>query len=194
MNSILKKLTGQRNGWPDSELKRLAEAIRQRNLADEAIATIIGRPPEKGHIGEFIASRLLDIELEHSATNKGFDGRFRSGPLRGRSVNIKMYGKQEGLLDINVKSLPDYYLVLAGPRAPAATSRGGQRPIVIESVYLFETKPLMAELQKRGVTIGTATSVIRTLWDAAEVYPKERNKLLRLGGIERQALHMLCEP
>jgi hypothetical protein len=36
-----------------------------------------------GHLGEWIASVVFDIELESSASAKGIDGRFRSGPLRG---------------------------------------------------------------------------------------------------------------
>jgi hypothetical protein len=40
-----------------------------------------------------------------SATNTA------TGPLRGRSVNIKWYLKREGILDISEMCLLDYYLV-----------------------------------------------------------------------------------
>ena len=90
---------------PMQDLQDLAEAIRRRNEADAAIARIIGRPAEKGHIGEFIAAGVFGIDLEASAAHKGSDGRFVDGPLRGRSVNIKFYGKQEGMLDIRLDAL-----------------------------------------------------------------------------------------
>ena len=45
--------------------------------------TIVGRPALIGHVGEYIASRVFGIALEHSAANKGYDGRFTDGPLAG---------------------------------------------------------------------------------------------------------------
>jgi hypothetical protein len=42
-----------------------------------------------GHLGEWIAVQVLDIELEVSAVSAGIDGHFRSGPLQGRTVNVK---------------------------------------------------------------------------------------------------------
>ena len=41
-------------------LQQLAELIRQRNRIDDAIADIIGRPAEKGHISEYIAASFGD--------------------------------------------------------------------------------------------------------------------------------------
>ncbi|WP_442853014.1 hypothetical protein [Bacillus sp. UNC41MFS5] len=52
-----------------------------------------------GHTGEYIASKIFEIELVESTSNKGIDG-FFSGLLSGKSVNIKFYTKQECLLDI----------------------------------------------------------------------------------------------
>lgn len=89
------------------KLKELAELLRKRNEIDSAISSVIGRPAMSGHLGEFIAARIFDIHLAESATNKGTDGQFKNGPLAGKSVNIKLYGKQEGLLDINPAALPD---------------------------------------------------------------------------------------
>lgn len=151
------------------ELIRLAALIRQRNAIDAEIAKIIGRPAEKGHVGEYLASHLFDIDLEVSATQKGYDGRFRSGPLAGRSVNVKWYAKREGLLDINPRHLPDYFLVLAGPRGPAASSRGTTRPWALQEIFLFEAVPLIAALKARNVAIGIATSLRREDWEAARV-------------------------
>jgi len=75
------------------ELHTLAQLLTKRNRLDQAIAAVIGRPAIQGHIGEFIASRVFGIRLMPSASNKAFDGQFVGGPLDGRSVDIKLYGK-----------------------------------------------------------------------------------------------------
>jgi len=141
-----------------------------------------------GNVGEFIASRIFDVKLEHSATAKGIDGRFASGALAGKTVNIKWYAKHEGLLDIRPDALPDYYLVLAGPRTAAASSRGSVRPWLIDAVYVFRAAVLLQSLKQRGVKIGVATSVIRKLWDQAEVYPTPTNRQLVLTNEQREML------
>ena len=76
-----------------NELQSLANLIRARNANEIAMTRIIDRPALIGHVGEFIASLIFDIKLEKSAPHPGSDGRFQSGPLRGKSVNIKMYAK-----------------------------------------------------------------------------------------------------
>ena len=81
-----------------------------------------------GHLGEWIASAVFDIELEPSATTATVDGRFRSSKLQGKPVNIKWYPKREALLDLTEADGLDYYLVMTGPTAPAVSSRGGVRP------------------------------------------------------------------
>ena len=48
-------------------LERLADLIRERNANEVAITRIVGRPAQLGHIGEHIASRIFDIELEQDA-------------------------------------------------------------------------------------------------------------------------------
>ena len=87
---------------------------------------------------EWIAQEIFRVTLEENAVQKGFDGRFADGPLVGKTVNVKWYGKREGLLDINPDSVPDYYLVMTGPKAVARTSRGQTRPLVITEVFLFD--------------------------------------------------------
>ena len=62
-------------------LERLADLIRERNANEVAITGIVGRPAQLGHIGEYIASRIFDIELEQDAAHRGSDGQFRSGPF-----------------------------------------------------------------------------------------------------------------
>lgn len=169
-------------------LERLAELIAQRNAVSAEITAVTGRPALIGHLGEFIASEIFDIRLESSATNKGFDGRFASGPLSGRTVDVKWYGKQEGILDLRTADLPDYYLILTGPASSATSSHGEERPWLIEHVHLFEAASLDRAVAARGVKIGAATSVARELWEAAEVYPNPTCEALRLGEEQRHAL------
>lgn len=85
-----------------SELEKLADLISERNRISKTISKLIGRPALPRHIGEYIASKIFNIELEEFATSKGIDGRFTEGPLKGKTVNIKLYGKREGLLDISL--------------------------------------------------------------------------------------------
>ena len=171
-----------------SDLQRLAELIHARNANEAAITGIIGRPALLGHIGEFIASRIFDIELEKSATNPGSDGRFRSRPRAGESVDIKMYGRREGILDINPERLPSYYLVLAGPKSSAATSPGTGRPWGIKEAFLFRAAPLVARLLERGVKVGTATSVRTGEWDRARIFPACPGTPLELTEAQQDAL------
>lgn len=178
---------------PD-ELERVAELLRTRNALDTKIAQITGRPTLPGHLGEWIASRIFDIELEASAAAKAIDGRFRSGPLAGRTVNIKWYGKREGLLDVVADPRLDYYLVFTGPLAPAEGSHGGTRPLVITATYLFHAQRLVETLHARGVKVGTATSVVSQAWSDAEVFPRQANPALPLSHDQREALATFGEP
>jgi hypothetical protein len=157
------------------DLERLSALLVELNVLGNKISEITQRPASIGHTGEFIASQIFDIKLEESAVTKAIDGYFQSGVLAGKSVNIKWYGKQESLLDITYQALPDYYLVLAGSRSQASSSRGAVRPWVIEYVYLFEARNLVMELEERGVKIGIASSIRKYQWDAAEIYPSPKN-------------------
>ena len=172
------------------DLARLAELITAKNAIDTIIATQIGRPAEKGHVGEYIAARIFGIMLEPNAAHKASDGYFTTGPLAGKAVNIKWYAKQEGVLDITPAALPDYYLVLAGPKPAAKQKR--LRPWVITLVYLFEAKPLVVALE--GRKIGIATGVRRELWTQAELYPEQRNTSLPLSLEQRAMLALFAPP
>lgn len=173
----------------DPAVPQVAALLAQRNAIDRELAGVIGRPPTTGALGEFIASRIFDIELEASATAKGIDGRFRSGPLAGDTVDVKCYGKREGLLDLPTHdTVPDWHLVLTGPLAQAASSRGQTRPWVIDAVYLFPTRSLLVDLRARGLAIGVATSVARAVWDKAELYPHPTNPSLTLSPAQTTAL------
>ena len=125
----------------NGDLRRLAELLSFRNANERKIAKIIGRPGELGPVGEFIAARIFDIELESSANNPGYDGRFRNGPLAGKTVDVKFRPKWESMLDIG-KHVPDYYLVLAGPKSTAESSKESSRSWTVDYVFLFEAEPV----------------------------------------------------
>jgi len=163
-----------------SDLYKLSDLLSKMNSLGKRISEITGRPATRGHTGEYIASLIFDIELEESATAKGFDGLFRSGNLAGCTVNIKWYGKLEHMLDINPEAVPDYYLVLTGPESPPLSSRGSIRPWVIDHVFLFNGLELLSGLKARGVGIGVATSVQKHKWQEAEIYPNQRNAVFRM--------------
>ena len=177
----------------ERKLKCLAERIKQRNEIDYKIAKIIGRPAEKGHIGEFIAADIFDIELHESATNKGSDGVFRSGPFAGRSANVKFNVRRRGDLAMNLDDPPDFYLVLTGPKPTTESSKGRTRVWTISSAFLFDHHELVSQLTEK---IGTATSgkirpyVKNCLWDEAEIYPKQNDVLLRLTPKQYEMLKM----
>ena len=170
------------------DLEKLAQAIKQKNFTDAEIASIIGRPAERGHVGEYIAAHIFDISLQQSASHKGIDGCFVGGNLKGKTVNVKWYAKMEGLLDLTPESLPDLYLVTTGPKAAAISSRGTTRPWLISYVYLFDAVRLVGELKRQGTKIGTATSVCGYLWELAEIYPEQRSGLLPLSDKQRELL------
>ena len=119
----------------EDSLTRVAVLLRERNAIDGEIARHIQRPMTSGHLGEWIAAQVFDIQLETLAAAAGIDGRFRSGPLKDRTVNIKWYLKREGLLDTTESAVLDYYLVLTGPRSAAESSRGSTRPWCIQAVF-----------------------------------------------------------
>lgn len=172
----------------DKQLDRLAGLLRQRNALDADIASILGRPMTSGHAGEWIASQVFGIELEESASAAAIDGRFRTAPLAGLTVNVKWYLVREGMLDMTESDVLDYYLVLTGPLATGATARQWLRPWVITNVYLFDARALAEDLRTRGSRIGTASSVRNEHWAAAEVYPSNAHWLLQLTQNQRDAL------
>ncbi len=172
-----------------SELAELAALLRERNAIDERIGGLINRPMTAGHAGEWIASRIFDIELEQSAVAKAIDGRFRSGALAGKSVNVKWYLKREGLLDMTEATELDYYLVLTGPKASAADAHT-IRPWRIDAAYLFDSANLLAEQRARNVKIGVATEVRQAQWTAAEIYPTPANLTLPLTEERRHLLRL----
>lgn len=174
---------------PD-DARRLGELLRQRNRIDAEIAALINRPMAAGHLGEWIAAQVFDLQLEPSATATAIDGRFRSGHLAGRSVNVKWYLTREGILDMTTSEVLDYYLVMTGPLAAAASSLGGVRPWCIHNVYLFDARQLLEAQRVRGVKIGIASSVPKALWAAAEIFPAAANDQFAVTAEQRAVLEI----
>ena len=171
-------------------LQQLAELLTQRNAIDQQIAAIIGRPAEKGHIGDFVGAQIFHIALHTSGSNKATDGYFTEGKLTGKSVNISYHAKIEGLMAITEDTTLDYYLILAGPKSPPISSRGIHRPWIIDAVFLFDRSVLVDMVQKRGTKLGVATSVPQAQWEAAEIYPQSRNLLLTITAEQRAQLEL----
>lgn len=173
------------------DIHQLAGLIRVRNELEGLIAELIGRPATTGNIGEWVASRIFDIELHPTGVHAGSDGVFRSGALAGRSVNVKTYSKYEGMLDIGDHPA-DYYLVLVGPRsAPAIPGTSRRLPFTVEAVYLFDMPALRSALQAGGIKTGIATSVRNDLWEAQRLYPGESHPVVKLEGWQLAALSEL---
>ena len=184
-------------GTGRDRLTELAEFVRRKNLADRPIARLIGKPALPGHFGEFVAAQIFDIRLNKGAAFPGFDGRFRSGELTGKSVNIKYKTKRDGLLNLKKEGEagPDYYLVMTGPKKRAQPPLGGNRPWVIESVFLFEAEALVRELRNRNPKkkIGVAAGVPVDLWKKAMIYPNGGSPHLPVTEARRRRLALFSE-
>jgi hypothetical protein len=175
------------------ELVLLSQLLKAHNALDSIIAGLIRRPVQLGHVGEYLAQEIFDVQLHTTAVHRGSDGVFRSGgTLAGRSVNVKWYPKNEGVLSVNPEVECDYYLVLTGPRGPAQSSRDTVRPLIIESVYLFDTPQLVAELRSADVKMYSATSIRQALWNEAEIYPRAQNPTLTLSDEQRGRLALFA--
>lgn len=173
------------------ELHRLFALLDARDDLDARIAALTRRSARQGDIGEFIAAQVFDIELAATATQAGYDGRFRSGPLIGRSVNVKTYGDAFGGIDISPHPC-DFYLLLSGPPRPSGNVQHHQWRI--SAVYLFESLRLLETLAARGVRIGIATSIRRQDLKDAQIFPAVgENAPLRLTS-EQMALLSLFAP
>ena len=150
-----------------TNLEQLASLLVRRNAIDEEIAALIRRPAIRGHIGEWIAQEIFRVKLE-PANRKGFDGRFVDGPLVGEAVNVKWYGKREGVLDISSDpaGVVDFYLVMTGPKAGAMTSKDRTRPLVIKEVFLFDARALVKRFTVQKRRLGVASYVRENEWKA----------------------------
>ena len=172
------------------ELQRLAELVRKRNAVEREIGAIIHRPAINSHIGEYIAATVFHVALNTAANSKSFEGTFSDGPLAGKSVEVKCYGRLEELLDMQPDGQPDFYLVMTGPAGTAATARGVSRPFTIAQVFLFEGPTLSRFLQQRAEPAGADKVVGAEFWKTAEIYPEQRNTLLELSSEQRNQLQL----
>lgn len=175
-----------------NSLEELAGFIKQWNAIGSQISAVTGRPALPGHIAEFVAATIFDIELLQSASQKGIDGYFKGGSLTGKSVNIKFKAKNDGNMNLTLNGPPDVYLVLAGPRVPPISSRGTTQPWVIDSIFLFDSPALIQRLIDRKVKIGDSTSVVQELWRNAQVYPESTNETFELTTEQRHAVGLFA--
>jgi len=63
---------------------------------------------------------------------------------------------------------------------------------LIAGVFLFDVRVLVDAIQARGSQIGIATSVPQQYWDAAEIYPVQRNARLILSEEQRAQLALFA--
>ncbi|MGI8963592.1 MAG: hypothetical protein ACR2GI_03730, partial [Thermomicrobiales bacterium] len=142
--------------------------------------------------GEYVAAKVFDIDLNASASHRAIDGHFRSGPLAGRSANIKYGSRRDGTLDLvaslDLANHPNYYLVLTGPSGAAISSKGFSAPWVIQQVFLFEAAGLLGNFAVKGTKPGVASSVRSALWAEAMIYPQAVNPGLVINDEQREAL------
>jgi len=175
-------------------LRKLSRLIRKWNDIESEIASLIGCPGLVQNIGEYVAEKVFNLKLEKSKTTKGFDGRFTLGGLRGRTVNVKIYPEREGFIDWKDDALPDYFLILAGPKRKGRRTTGKGHPLIITNTYLFDTRKLRRLLVSRNVQIKRATnrtvqaSVRVSDWEEAEVFPKRRCMLMNLSPKQKKML------
>ena len=108
-------------------------------------------------------------------------------------VDVKFYGKREGVLALASAERTDFFLVLAGPKSGATSSKGTDRLSIVDSVYFFESESLLAALRKRGVTIGATTSVADEYWEQAMIYPHQRCTLIEVDSRQKGALVLFGE-
>ena len=160
-----------------NKLEYLADLLRVRNATERALHTVLQRPGSIGDIGEVIAQAIFPITLHERRNHPGSDGWFHSGPLEGKTVNVKMYSNGETRLDIKPHPpWPDYYLVLRGAKA----SKQHGIPWQIADVFLYDAAVLIPRLQERGTKLTVATSLRQEDRDEAQIYPVREGPLLVL--------------
>lgn len=168
-----------RDGATES-VAAVAKLLRQRNEMDGEITRIINRPVAGGHLAAWLANELFEIDLEPAGSTKALDGRFTSGALATKTVNIQWIGERNGHLDAMASGHPDFCLVFTGPKALALTREGVVRALRIDACYLFDARLLSARQLARGANGGTASGVLAAEWEAAEIFPRHNNPLLRV--------------
>ena len=181
-----------------TNLEEFACLIKNRNKIDERISELTSRPASTGHIGEYLAKEIFEIVLDKSAAKKGVDGTFDKDGLKG-SVNIKYYTSDYRFLIIDAcrDNRPDYFLIFRGSSIKKTSSKDIYYPLDIHSVHLFESEPLVCSLKANRVQIGKppsrATSVKTCYWEAAQIYPCQKNKDLLVSEKQKRQLALFQE-
>jgi hypothetical protein len=155
----------------DELISLVASLVRERNAIDAKLAQIMHRPMASGHLGEWLASQIFDIELEKSAVTRGWDGRFRSGPLHDRTVNIKWYSNVRAL---STRSSPQrwtatWYWPARHPRRSlheAAPAPGTSTPCTC-SAHLNSTPSSSPAVSSSA----SPPACAHKQWTNAEIYP-----------------------
>ena len=171
-------------------IKQIAQFIRQRNQVEADIARLTGRPAQVGFVGEYIAANIFDIQFENQSARKSSDGRFRAGPLSGKTVSIKWYGRQDYILDISANAVADYYLVMTGPLSGENVSKASTRMWSVDLLYLFDAKEMVRQLTVRKSNMGLATAIPKKWWESAEIYPSVNSKLMSLSPAQVEMIAM----
>lgn len=157
------------------DIEKLASFLMERNEIDRKITEVIHRPAEKGHISEWIASKLFPIKLNYNGREKGYDGIFMDGTLEGKKVNVKYYSANQHIIDLNPNVGEDIFLlILTGPYSSVSSSKDQKRPFCISNIYLFNERNLCNSLQGGNVKVGVGSSVRREYWEANEIYPEDK--------------------
>jgi len=65
-------------------------------------------------------------------------------------------------------------------------------PWLIEQVFIFEAEQLVEKLNQRGVKIGIATSIPKSYWEAAEIYPRQNVNILPLSDEARRMIALFA--
>lgn len=173
--------------------------MARRNIVCKKISDMMKKPALTGHLGEYIAKNIFEIELHTRANQKGSDGKFKKGTLSNKTVDIKFYPIRENVLDLKppdkLEGEADYYLVFTGPKSTSNSCKGTTRPWIIENVFLFKTTQLKEELRGRNRTlkIGTATSVRECFWKEAEIFPEQTNTRLILSQKQKEELWLFSK-
>ena len=173
-------------------LEGLAELIKAYNAVGARIAAVTGRPAERGHTGAYLAAHIFGLELQEPAAHRAIVGRFSAGALAGRTVNVQWYGQQDGLLDVSLDPILDYYLVMTGPTGGLGSSRRAVTPWVIAQVYLLDAAEVRALVLARGGKLDNPVSIPGAIWQAGLIYPGARNARRLLTDQQRAELALFA--
>ena len=172
------------------ELRRLAELVRKRNQKAGRISSIFRQPDQPEKVRERIASRVFGIEISSGPGEKVISGHFTEGKLAGNAVNIKWYARNDGRLSMQENPLPDFYLVLTGPKTGKEGSTAAISLWTLDYVYLFRTEVIMGQLRLRGAEPSETTRIRRRDWNRCELYPESRCSYLNLSDAQMEMLKL----